>query len=123
MRPLLPTVALIGLLGLAACAMEPARNYLVFFPTDGMTLGPDGTAIVGQVAQDARARPGAMLVVEGEADGGSAHDLALANDRGAAVAQALAAAGVSPSRIRQQPGIVEPGHQGLAAHKVTIRFE
>jgi hypothetical protein len=111
-----------ALLFVAGCAAEPGRDFLVFFPTDDPALTPDASATVSRIAALARAPSAVRITVAGEADGGTAHDSALARARGEAVVAALVKDGIDPGRIEQLPATVVPGQQGLTAHKVVLHL-
>jgi outer membrane protein OmpA-like peptidoglycan-associated protein len=114
--------ALAVFLALAGCATEPGRDFLVFFPTDALTLSASADGVVAGVAKLAAGSHSAHLVVEGQADGGKPHDAELAYQRGQAVVAALVAAGVDAARIEIRPSAPPAETTGLAAHKVIIHF-
>ncbi|HLY53967.1 MAG TPA: OmpA family protein [Stellaceae bacterium] len=116
-----PSLSALGALALlAACTTEPGRAYLVFFPTDETTLTPDAQGVVQDVVKAAKESHSAHVVVQGEADGSTAHDADLAYKRGALVTEALLQAGLDPARVEQQPGAPGPQEKGVMAHKVVV---
>ena len=123
MRRLSLSLSMVALLALAACATEPERKFLVFFPSDAMTLTSDASLVVKDVAKTAEQTHASRVTVVGQAGGGSSTAATLANQRAATVAAALAAAGVNPARIQQEPGVLEPGNHDVSARTVVIRLE
>jgi len=118
---LIGIIAVAGLLALAGCASEP-QKYLVFFQTDATVLTPEAQAVVAQIAQRNAAEHPARIIVEGQADGATSDETALADTRAARVATALSAAGVDAARIERRPGVPPQGAGGVAARKVLVTF-
>ena len=118
----------VGLLALAiattlvACAqhLDQPRSFLVYFDTDSATLTPDGQRIATTIASSARDLSPSKVLVAGRADGSTAHDAALADQRANAVMQALAQLGVPPAKIEKQPDAPPSGLTGVAAHEVVV---
>ena len=114
--------ALAVILALAACAHEPGREFVVFFPADDSTVRPSAQAVISSIATVAAQSRTLRLEVEGQADGGTPKDADLAVARGRAVVAALTDAGVDPARIDEHPSPPVAGEVGLAAHKVVVRL-
>ena len=110
------------LLALAACVsqMEAPRNFTVFFQTDTAELDATAQQVVAQIAEAAKTANPSRIVVAGRADGSTAHDAALADQRGAVVMRALVDHGVPATRIGQQPDAPDPARTGVAAHQVIV---
>jgi outer membrane protein OmpA-like peptidoglycan-associated protein len=116
--------ALTLLIALAGC-MSPAsapRDFVVFFETDKATLTPEAKIVVVQMAHAAQTAASAKITVEGRADGGTAHDAALADERAAVVMRALVDSGIDATRIAKQPSAPPTGTTGTAAHQVIVQF-
>ena len=109
------------LLLVAGCASEP-KTYPVFFSQDAAVITPEAQAVIVQIAQRSAEQHPAHIVVEGQADGATPQETALAEARAARVAQALTSAGIDPARIERHPGTPEPGASGVAARKVLVTF-
>jgi OmpA family protein len=106
---------------LTACAhLDQPRSYMVYFDTDSVTLTPDGQRIVTTIAATAHDLSPAKIVVAGRADGSTAHDAALADQRATAVTQALVQQGVPAKEIEKQPDAPPNGRTGVAAHQVVV---
>jgi outer membrane protein OmpA-like peptidoglycan-associated protein len=117
-----PRLAVFAVLAtLAACAhLDQPRNYLVYFDTDSATLTTDGQRIVGTVASAVHDVSPSKILVSGRADGATAHDATLADQRATVVMQALAQQGVSADKLEKQPDAPPSGLNGVAAHEVVI---
>jgi outer membrane protein OmpA-like peptidoglycan-associated protein len=116
-----PIGVMAALLLVAGCASEP-KTYPVFFSQDATVITPEAQSVIAQIAQrNAEQRP-AHIIVEGQADGGTAQDTELAEARADRVAAALAASGIDPARIERHPGTPESGATGIAARKVLVTF-
>ena len=109
------------LLLVAGCASEP-KTYPVFFSQDATVITPEAQAVIVQIAQRSAEQHPAHIVVEGQADGATPQETALAEARAARVAQALTSAGIDPARIERHPGTPDPGASGVAARKVLVTF-
>ncbi len=107
---------------LAACAANGPRQLDVFFLTNDAKLTPDGQQVVAEIAKEARAGKPSRIVVEGEADGGTPSDAALADKRAGTVIDALVAAGVDAKSITKVAAPAPAGITGVAAHKVSVQL-
>ena len=103
------------LLALAACqaANPPADvpSSVIFFEEDSASLDGPADQVIRSVAQQVRARPGAIVHIQGYAppDAGSpTYNMSLSRTRALAVADSLAKAGVAHHRIRVEPQGAEP---------------
>jgi outer membrane protein OmpA-like peptidoglycan-associated protein len=106
---------------LAACThLDQPRNYLVYFDTDSATLTTDGQRIVTTVASAAHDVSPSKILIAGRADGATAHDATLADQRAAVVMHALAQQGVPADKLEKQPDAPPSGLNGVAAHEVVI---
>lgn len=106
---------------LAACAhLDQPRNYLVYFDTDSATLTPDGQRIVTTIVSTAHDVSPSKILVSGRADGATAHDATLADERATTVMQALTQQGIPAAEIEKQPDAPPHGATGVAAHEVVI---
>lgn len=111
------------LVALAACApMSGPRQLDVFFLTNEAVLTPDGQKVVTEAAKIAKEGKPSRIVVEGQADGGTPSDAALADKRAGTVVDALVAAGVGAGRITKVVSPAPAGVTGVAAHKVTVEL-
>lgn len=109
------------LFALAACAhLEQPRDYLVYFDNDSAALTTDGQRIVATIAAAAHDDAPSKILVAGRADGATAHDATLADQRAVAVMQALTQQGVPASEIEKQPDAPPSGISGVAAHQVVV---
>jgi hypothetical protein len=96
------------------------REYVLFFPINDATVTPEAQDVVAQIASAARdARP-SKIVIEGQADGGTAHDATLADERADTVLHALVSAGTNASSVDKRPSAPAPEITGVAAHKVKV---
>lgn len=109
------------LLALAACAhLDQPRDYLVYFDNDSATLTPDGQRIVATIAAAAHDDSPSKILVAGRADGATAHDATLADQRATVVMQALAQQGIPANEVEKQPDAPPSGLTGVAAHQVVV---
>jgi outer membrane protein OmpA-like peptidoglycan-associated protein len=117
-----PRLLIVGLLGtLSACThFDQPRSYMVYFDTDSATLTPDGQRIVGAIATNVHDLSPSKILVAGRADGSTAHDATLADQRAGVVVQALAQQGVPAAKIEKQPDAPPSGRVGVAAHQVVV---
>jgi outer membrane protein OmpA-like peptidoglycan-associated protein len=127
-------VLLMSLIALAACTANPPpapppsqpKQFDVFFQLGSAKLTPEGQQVVDTVVAAIRDAKPSSVVVEGEADGSTAKDAQLADQRAAAVASALKAAGVDPSTIAQHATLAQPAQTDagthIATHKVTLQL-
>lgn len=107
--------------GLAACThFSQPRSYVVFFESDHADLTPDARRVVAEVAASARDRAPSKIVVAGRADGNTAHDATLADQRAMAVIRALASQGVPAGKIEKEPDAPPSSERGVAAHQVLV---
>ena len=111
------------LLALAACARLTApQQYDVFFPTNEATLTPEAQKVVADAGAKARDSSPSKIIVEGQADGGTAHDATLADERAGVVVKALVAAGADSGTIEKRPSAPPKSATGVAAHKVIVQL-
>jgi outer membrane protein OmpA-like peptidoglycan-associated protein len=115
-------LAIVLLATLAACGakLDQPRSYLVYFDTDSAALTPDGTRIVGTIVTAVGDVSPSKVVVAGRADGNTAHDAALADQRAVAVMQALTQKGVPASKLEKEADAPPSGRTGVAAHQVVV---
>jgi outer membrane protein OmpA-like peptidoglycan-associated protein len=120
--PVFRFLAIILLAALAACGtkLDQPRSYLVYFDTDSAALTPDGTRIVGTIVDGIKDVSPSKVVVSGRADGNTAHDATLADQRAAAVVQALTQKGVPASKLEKEADAPPSGRTGVAAHQVVV---
>ena len=110
----------LAMVGLTACSSS--GPYLVYFQERSAQLDPEAHNLIGVAAQRANTEPAAPVEVVGYTDsaGSPPADILLSQQRAQAVADALAAAGVAPDRLRRvgrgQTG-VDPG---IASRRVEI---
>jgi OmpA-OmpF porin, OOP family len=114
----------LALASLAACApkLSAPRDYTVFFETDRADLTNDARKVVAQIAANARDLDPSKIVVAGRADGGTAHDATLAEERASNVTRALLDAGVTSAKIERQADTPPAERTGVAAHQVIVRL-
>ena len=106
---------------LGACAhLDQPRNYLVYFDTDSATLTADGQRIVTTIVSTAHDVSPSKILVSGRADGSTAHDATLADQRATTVMQALTQQGVPADKLEKQPDAPPSGLTGVAAHEVVV---
>ncbi len=106
---------------LTACAhLDQPRDFMVYFDTDSAALTPDGHRIVATIAAKAHEVSPSKILVAGRADGSTAHDATLADQRATVVMQALAQQGVPAGRLEKQPDAPPTGRTGVAAHQVVV---
>jgi hypothetical protein len=108
---------------LAACSgtkLDQPRSYLVYFDTDSAALTQDGTRIVGTIVTAVNDVSPSKVVVGGRADGNTAHDATLADQRATAVMQALTQQGVPASKLEKEADAPPGGRTGVAAHQVVV---
>jgi hypothetical protein len=117
--PRIPALALLAML--AACAhLDQPRDYLVYFDKDSAALTADGQRIVTTIASTAHDDSPSKILVAGRADGSTAHDATLADQRATAVMQALTQQGVPAATLEKQPDAPPSGLTGVAAHEVVV---
>jgi outer membrane protein OmpA-like peptidoglycan-associated protein len=115
-------LAVVLLAGLAACApkLDQPRSYLVYFDTDSAALTPDGTRVVGEITTAVSDVSPSKVIVAGRADGNTAHDATLADQRAKTVMQALTQKGVPASKLAKEADAPPSGRTGVAAHQVVV---
>jgi outer membrane protein OmpA-like peptidoglycan-associated protein len=116
----LPPLALLAVLAACAPKLEQPRSYLVYFDNDNATLTQDGQRIVGTIADAVKDFSPSRLAIAGRADGNTAHDAALADQRATAVIQALTQKGVPAGKLEKIADALPSGRTGTAAHQVVI---
>ena len=116
----LPPIALLAVLAACATKLEQPRSYLVYFDTDSAALTQDGQRIVGTIADAVKDFSPSRLAIAGRADGNTAHDAALADQRAAAVMQALTQKGVPVGKLEKMADAPPSGRTGVAAHQVVV---
>lgn len=116
----LAAFALLVALGACAQHLTQPRDYIVYFDTDSATLTPDGQRIVATAASTAHDTSPSKILVAGRADGSTAHDATLADQRATAVMQALTQQGVAAAKLEKQPDAPPSSRTGVAAHQVVI---
>jgi outer membrane protein OmpA-like peptidoglycan-associated protein len=105
----------------AACThLDQPRSYMVYFDADSATLTPDGQRIVTTIVASAHDLSPSKILVAGRADGSTAHDAALADQRATVVIQALTQQDVPAKEIEKQADAPPSGRTGVAAHQVVI---
>lgn len=115
-----PPLALLVVLGACAPKLEQPRSYLVYFDNDSAALTQDGQRIVGSIVDAVKNFSPSRLAIAGRADGNTAHDAALADERAAAVMQALTQKGVPAGKLEKIADALPSGRTGVAAHQVVI---
>ena len=111
------------LLALASCALfgNGRPDYAVFFEERSATLDPAARDVIAHVARRAQESPTAAVQVIGYTDsaGSPQADVTLSQQRAQAVADALVANGVSPSRLVR----LGRGQTGSTAGVMSRRVE
>lgn len=117
-----PFVAAAALL--AACSTTPPGNppYMVYFPLRSARLDAKADDVVALAARRAGTAPAARVTVTGYTDsaGSPPADVALSRQRAQAVAEALAADGVTVTRIVQVGAGQTNEAAGVASRRVEI---
>lgn len=110
------------MIALVGCVSHPTtpREFAVFFQTDDAAVTPGAQQVVTQIAAAAREARPSKIVIEGQADGGTARDATLADARADTVLHALVSAGIDASRLEKRPSAPLQGITGVAAHKVKV---
>ena len=109
------------LLALAACAsLDKPRDYIVFFQTDQADLTPEANQVIADVAKQTHDLSPSKVVVSGRADGATAHDATLADQRAQTVMKALSDKGVPAAKISKLADAPPAERTGVAAHQVVI---
>lgn len=114
----------LALIALTACTQRLAapRDFTVFFETDQATLTAEGRQVVVEIAARAHDLNPSKILVAGRADGGTAHDATLADERATNVMRALLDQGVPAASIEKQADAPPPDSSGVAAHQVIVRL-
>jgi hypothetical protein len=117
-----PRLAVFVLLALlTACAhLDQPRDFVVYFETDSADLTPTARQVVATVATNAHDTSPSKILVAGRADGSTAHDATLADQRAAVVMQALSKQGIPATQIEKQADAPPANRVGVAAHQVII---
>lgn len=111
------------LTALAACSgtkLDQPRSYLVYFDNDSATITADGQRVIGTIVTGIKDNSPSKVVIAGRADGSTAHDATLADQRAVAVMQALTQQGVAASKLEKEAGAPPSGVTGVAAHQVAV---
>jgi outer membrane protein OmpA-like peptidoglycan-associated protein len=116
----LPAIALLAVLTACSAKLDQPRSYLIYFDTDSAALTQDGQRIVGTIVDAFKDVSPSKVAVAGRADGNTAHDAALADQRAATVLQALTQKGVPASRLEKEADAPPSGRAGVAAHQVVV---
>ena len=125
MRRSLFVLALPLILLLAGCHVIGPERFVVFFSPRSSDLDAQAKQVVATVAERARQRPGAAVLVSGFADpiGPADDNLKLAERRAQAVADALAAAGLDAARVQRRAiGGVDYTLDSIESRRVEITF-
>ena len=115
-----PPIVVLAVLAACATKLDQPRSYLVYFDTDSAALTQDGHRIVGAIVDAVKAVSPSKIAVAGRADGGTAHDAALADERAAAVMQELTQKGVPAGKLEKMADAAPSGRTGVAAHQVVV---
>jgi outer membrane protein OmpA-like peptidoglycan-associated protein len=115
-----PALALLTALAACGTKLEQPRSYLIYFDTDSPSLTQDGQRIVGTIVETVKDASPSKVAVAGRADGNTAHDATLADQRAATVMQALTQKGVPASKIEKEADAPPSGRTGVAAHQVVV---
>ena len=109
-------------MALAACTIPESRQFGVFFGTDDARLSLNAQQVTSEIAAAAREQHPSKIAVAGYGDGTTAHDAVLAEQRAAAVIQALTGAGIEARLIEKRPGVPADQATGIPVHKATVTF-
>jgi outer membrane protein OmpA-like peptidoglycan-associated protein len=114
----------LAFMALVACTQRLAtpRDFTVFFETDQAALTAEGRQLVVEIAAKAHELNPSKIVVAGRADGGTAHDATLADERATTVMRALLDQGIPATSIEKQADAPPPDRSGVAAHQVIVRL-
>ncbi|HLI20418.1 MAG TPA: OmpA family protein [Stellaceae bacterium] len=119
-RPVRFIVLAIGTTLVSCAHLDQPRSYLVYFDNDSATLTSDGQRIVATIVSTAHDVSPSKILVAGRADGATAHDATLADQRATTVMQALTQQGIPADRVEKQPDAPPSGLKGVAAHEVVV---
>jgi K(+)-stimulated pyrophosphate-energized sodium pump len=118
-----PTQASAPAAGASAVVAEVAVSARFLFETGASGLAPEAVESVRSVAATAGLNPGRQVVISGfhDSTGDAARNAELARDRAIAVRDALAAAGVDPTRlVLERPRETLGGADGTMARRVDV---
>jgi flagellar motor protein MotB len=117
-----PRLAVLALLALLTACTHPdqPRDFVVYFQTDSADLTPTAQQVVVTAASRARDVSATKILVAGRADGNTAHDATLADQRATAVMQALSKQGIPAAQVEKQADAPPADRTGVAAHQVII---
>ncbi len=108
------------MIGLSACSS--GGPYIVYFQERSAQLDPAARNLIALAAQRANEEPAAPVSVVGYTDsaGSPPADVLLSQQRAQAVADALAASGVAPTRLRRVGRGQTGAEPGIANRRVEI---
>ncbi len=98
----------------------------VYFEVDSDALPGDAAELLARVAEQARAKPGAAVLISGfhDASGDPEHNADLAKRRAQAVRHALEANGVAPAQlVLDKPRQTLGGGDAREARRVEVRIQ
>ena len=110
----------------AAAALATAAAPRVDFEVDSDALPGDAAELLARVAEEARAKPGAAVLISGfhDASGDPEHNADLAKRRAQAVRHALEANGVAPAQlVLDKPQQTLGGGDAREARRVELRIQ
>lgn len=110
----------------AAAAPAAAAAPRVYFDVDSDALPGDAAELLARVAEEARAKPGAAVLISGfhDASGDPEHNADLAKRRAQAVRHALEANGVAPAQlVLDKPQQTLGGGDAREARRVELRIQ
>ncbi len=110
----------------AAAAPAAAAAPRVHFEVDSDALPGDAAELLARVAEEARAKPGAAVLISGfhDASGDPEHNADLAKRRAQAVRHALEANGVAPAQlVLDKPQQTLGGGDAREARRVELRIQ
>ena len=110
----------------AAAAPAAAAAPRVYFEVDSDALPGDAAELLARVAEEARAKPGAAVLISGfhDASGDPEHNADLAKRRAQAVRHALEANGVAPAQlVLDKPQQTLGGGDAREARRVELRIQ
>ena len=110
----------------AAAALATAAAPRVYFEVDSDALPGDAAELLARVAEEARAKPGAAVLISGfhDASGDPEHNADLAKRRAQAVRHALEANGVAPAQlVLDKPQQTLGGGDAREARRVELRIQ
>ena len=110
----------------AAAAPAAAAAPRVYFEVDSDALPGDAAELLARVAEEARAKPGAAVLISGfhDASGDPEHNADLAKRRAQAVRHALEANGVAPAQlVLDKPQQSLGGGDAREARRVELRIQ